>query len=77
MTSLRIDDITSVDATISKYKRFINDKILNYLNDILSDFVSPYRSKYSSNHVILRLTEEWEEKLDKGFLCWGSSHGLI
>ena len=24
--------------------------------------------KYSSNHMILRLIEEWKEKLDKGFL---------
>ena len=49
------------------YERFINDKLLNHVNDILSDFVSAYRSKYSSDHMILRLIEEWKEKLDKGF----------
>ena len=49
------------------YKCFINDKLLNHVDDTLSDFVSTYRSKYSSSHMILRLIEEWKEKLDKGF----------
>ena len=49
------------------YERFINDKLLNHVNGILSDFVSSYRSKYSSNHMILWLIEEWKEKLDKRF----------
>ena len=37
------------------YKRFINDKLLSHVNDILYDFVSAYRSKYSSTHMVLRL----------------------
>ena len=49
------------------YERFINDKLLSHVNDILSYFVSAYRSKYSSNHMILRQLEEWKDKLDKGF----------
>ena len=57
------------------YKRFINDKLLSHANGILPDFVSAYRSKYSSNHMILRLIEEWKEKLEG--ICRGSSHGLI
>ena len=51
------------------YERFINDKLLSHVNDILPDFVSAYRSKYSSNHMILRLIEEWKEKLDKEFFA--------
>ena len=50
------------------YKRFINDKLLNHVNDILFSFVSTYRSKYSSNHMIMRLTEE-KRKLNKGFFA--------
>ena len=37
------------------YERFVNDKLLSHVNDILSDFASAYRSKYSSNQMILRL----------------------
>ena len=51
------------------YEPFINDKLLSHVNDVLSDFVSAYRSKYSSNHMILRLTEEWKGKLDKEFFA--------
>ena len=52
------------------YERFINNNLsLNHVNDILSDSVSAYWSKYSSKHMILRLIEEWKEKLDKGFFA--------
>ena len=39
-------------------ERFINDKLLSHVNDILSDFFSAYLSKDTSNHMILRLIEE-------------------
>ena len=51
------------------YECFINDKLLSHVSDILSDFASAYRSKYSSNHMIFRLIEEWNEKLDNGFFA--------
>ena len=59
------------------YESFINDKLLNHVNDILYDFVSVCRSKCSSNHMILRLIEELKKKLNKGFFARDSSHGLI
>ena len=58
----------SIQNGFSKiYEHFINDKLLNHVNDILSDFVSACWSKYSSNNMILRLIQEWKKKLDKGF----------
>ena len=51
------------------YERFINDKLLNHVSDKLSDFASAYTTKYSSNHMILSLIEEWKEKLDKRFFA--------
>ena len=56
--------VSILNGFLNIYERFTNDKLLSHANDILSDFVSAYRSKYSSNHVILRLIEEWKEKLD-------------
>ena len=50
-------------------ERFINDKLLSHVSDIICDFISAYRSKYSSNHLILRLTEEWKQNIDKGFFA--------
>ena len=51
----------SILTSFSKIcERFINDKSLNHVNDIVSDFVSAYQSKYSSYHMILGLMEEWK-----------------
>ena len=52
------------------FERFINDKLLkNHVKDIISDFVSTYWSKYSSNHIILRLIVERKEKVGKAFFA--------
>ena len=51
------------------YEHFINDELLNNVNGILSNFFSAYRNKYSSNHMITRLIEEWKEKLDKALFA--------
>ena len=45
-------------------ERWTKDKIEPFVNEILSKFVSAYRQKFSSNHVLLRLLEEWKSHLD-------------
>ena len=45
-------------------ERWTKDKIEPFVNEILSKFISAYRKKYSSNHVLLRLLEEWKKHLD-------------
>ena len=46
-------------------ERFIHNSFSSYAVNILWYFISPYRKSYSSNHVILRLTENWKKYLDK------------
>ena len=41
------------------YERFLHDSLSNFTDKILSKFVSAYRKSYSSNHVFLKLIEEW------------------
>ena len=38
--------------------------MLEHVNTILSDKISAYRKGYSSQHVLLKLTEEWRKHLD-------------
>ena len=45
-------------------ERWTKDKIEPFVNEILSKFISAYRQKFSSNHVLLRLLEEWKKHLD-------------
>ena len=46
------------------YERFLHDSLYNFTDKILSKFVSAYRKSYSSNHVLLKLIEEWKKSLD-------------
>ena len=45
-------------------ERWTKDKMEPFVNEILSKFISAYRKNYSSNHVLLRLLEEWKKQLD-------------
>ena len=42
----------------------MHDNLSDFTEKILSRFVSAYRKAYSSNHVLLRLIEEWKVLLD-------------
>ena len=54
----------SLRNTFSKVlERWIKDKIEPFVDNILSRFISAYRKNYSSNHVLLRLIEEWKNNL--------------
>ena len=55
----------SILSGMSKiYERFIHDCLSSYAESFLSKFVSAYRKSYSSNHVLLRLIENWKKSLD-------------
>ena len=34
----------------------------------ISFFISAYRESYNTQHVMLRLSEEWRENLDKNYI---------
>ena len=46
------------------YERFLHDNLSSFTEKVLSQYVSAYRKSYSSNHVLLRLIEEWKKLLD-------------
>ena len=55
----------SVLNTFSKIlENIIKNQLVPYIETRLSKFVSAYRAKYSSQHVLIRLLEEWKQKLD-------------
>ena len=41
---------------------------MSYFEKYLSPFISAYRKSYSTQQVLIRLLEEWREKLDKNFV---------
>ena len=46
-------------------ERFLHENLTNYVNTFLSKFVSAYRKSYTTNHVLIRLTENWKKSLDQ------------
>ena len=56
----------SVLTIFSKvFERFVLNSMLEYINSILSDHISAYRKGHSCQNVLLKLTEEWRQYLDK------------
>ena len=41
------------------------------MDKYLSAFISAYRQNYSTQHVLIRLLEEWREGLDNNFVVGG------
>ena len=52
------------------YEKFLHENLMNQVNTFLSIFISAYRKSYSTNHVLIRLIENWKKLLDeKKFVC--------
>ena len=53
--------------TASKlFEYILSDQLTEYFGDLLSSSLSAYRTGYSCQHIILRLTEYWRQALDNG-----------
>ena len=48
-------------------ERFLHEKFKLFVELFLSGFVAAYRERYSCNHVIMRLIENWKRTLDENF----------
>ena len=46
------------------YGRCIHDRLSSYAETILSNLISSYKKSYNSNHVLLRLVENWKKSRD-------------
>ena len=59
----------SVLNVFSKFsERIMKQQIMDFINTRLSIFLSAYRKAYSTEHVLIRLIEEWKNNLDKGYV---------
>ena len=59
----------SILNTFSKiYEKVIKNQLVSYFDKYLSLFISAYRKNSSTQQVLIRLLEEWREKLDENFI---------
>ena len=56
--------VSILNGMSKNYERYIHNCLSRHAENILSNFISAYRKTYSSNHVLLRLIENWKKSLD-------------
>ena len=55
----------SVLNTFSKfYEKIVKDSLISKMERHFSPFISAYRKSFSTEHVLIRLLEDWRNKLD-------------
>ena len=57
--------VSILNAFSKIYERYIHNSLIPFVDSFLSVFISAYRRTYSSNHVLIRLIENWKQSLDK------------
>ena len=59
----------SVLNTFSKiYEKVVKQQLIVYLDTTLSVFIGAYRKAYGTQHVLIRLLEDWKTKLDNDYI---------
>ena len=66
LTNFRPISILSIFSKI--FERVIKNQIVSFIDSKLSYFLAAYRKFYGTQHVMMRLIEEWKSKLDKNYV---------
>ena len=56
--------VSILDGFSKVYERYLLNSLSNHIEKILSNFIAAYRKTCSSNHVLIRLIENWKKHLD-------------
>ena len=68
----------SILNTFSKiYESVIKNQLISVLNNFFSPYLVAYRDSYSTQHVLIRLLEEWRENIDNNCTVGGSANGSL
>ena len=46
------------------YEKILKNQLIPYLDETLSLFIAVYRKSYATQHVLMRMIEEWRVQLD-------------
>ena len=57
--------VSILNAFSKKCEKYIDNSLIPFVDNFLSASISAYRQTYSSNCVLMRLTENWKQSLDK------------
>ena len=49
------------------YEKFLLEAFKPFIDTFFSEYIAAYKEHYSSNHVLIRLIENWKKALDETF----------
>ena len=50
------------------YEKILKNQLIPFLDETLSLFIAAYRKSYGTQHVLIRVIEEWRVKLDNDYI---------
>ena len=56
--------VSVLNAFSKIFEKVVKKQLMMYLDKALSVFIAAYRKSYSTQHVLIRLVEDWRSKLD-------------
>ena len=60
--------VSILNAFSKIYEKVIKNQLASYLDKYFSPFTSAYGKSYSTEQVLIRLLEQWSEKIDMNFI---------
>ena len=60
--------VSVLNAFSKIYEKVIKNQLIPHLDKSLSVFIAAYRERYSTQHVLIRLIEEWRSRLDNDYV---------
>ena len=62
MTQMK-KNISILNCFSKVFEKILNEQLLRFINLSLSELMSAYRSRYSMNHILILLIENWRHAL--------------
>ena len=69
--------VSALNIFSKMYESVIKNQLNSILNNIFSPYLAAYRESCSTQHVLIRLLEEWKENLDNNFTVGGVLMDLL
>ena len=63
--------VSVLNAFSKIYEKVIKNQLIPHLDKSLSMFIAAYRERYSTQHLLIRLIEEWRVRLDNDYVVGG------
>ena len=61
---LNFRPISILNCFSKVYENILKTQLVETMNNLFSPFISAYRESYNTQHVLIRLIDEWRKNLD-------------